>query len=463
MPSKSRDRPWFIAALAMVIVLTVGVRIGRDVATLRPRFDEPWIRAPIETIVRDGWSVRTAIDFEETKGPAMVWPYALFGQFVGGGLGDLRLATMVFFVVGTALLLAIARRAGVHGPGLLAVALLHCLVPQQLVLSQLVMSEAIFVATVLAMILVFLRGFERRDGGSGCSIAAPVLFGLLLSVALHNRVHAVAFAAACALVAVQRDRLRAWPWVAALLLAGLSRVPLMLRWEGLVSPKYREMHQLGGGSASLLQCSNATYLLAALLPWTAVFLWPAWRGEAAGRGMSPDDRAAGRRWIVVAAVMGLLLAWVAPPLLASRLPAPSDWQVRAPDGLSRYLGPAATIARLGGASIAVQGAVLGVLAAIGSASLGAIAVLSWRRQRADRGHATEATEEHILGRLTFWTLVSGIALYVTTQSFVLDRYILPWAALVPILWWRWLPRWLVALMAVALAALAAQGVVRWLS
>jgi hypothetical protein len=33
----------------------------------------------------------------------------------------------------------------------------------------------------------------------------------------------------------------------------------------------------------------------------------------------------------------------------------------------------------------------------------------------------------------------------------------------PILWWRWLPRWLLALFAMALLAMAAQQVRGWLT
>ncbi|MFO0873742.1 MAG: hypothetical protein U0575_07185 [Phycisphaerales bacterium] len=133
----------------LVIVIAVTLRGVCDVAALGPRFDEQWIRVPIDGILRDGWSVRTAIDFEETKGPGMIWPYAALGAIVGGTLADLRWITVACFVAGVVPLLLLARRAGVVGAGLVAVAALYCLLPQQLVLGQLVMSEPLFVTTTL--------------------------------------------------------------------------------------------------------------------------------------------------------------------------------------------------------------------------------------------------------------------------------------------------------------------------
>lgn len=476
----------------LVIVIAVTLRGVCDVAALGPRFDEQWIRVPIDGILRDGWSVRTAIDFEETKGPGMIWPYAALGAIVGGTLADLRWITVACFVAGVVPLLLLARRAGVVGAGLVAVAALYCLLPQQLVLGQLVMSEPLFVTTTLFMLLAFVWGFARERGWTGATasvdgratmaglgavdgrgahpVAGPILYGVLLSVALHNRVHAVAFAAACCIVAMQRDGRGAWPWWLATALAGLSRVPLWLRWGGLASPMYRDMHHLGGGATPLVQWSNATYLLAALVPWTAVLLWPAWRGSSPepavgvgpiGRRIANDpDRAAARWWIAAGAALGAILGALAPPALASRVPPPAAWAERVPEGLVRYLGFAASAARAAGASIVVQSIVLGALATLGAASLAALGALSWRSRRAD---ASPETDERLLGRLTFWTLASGIGLYSTTQAFGTDRYILPWAALMPILWWRWLPRWLLALFAMALLAMAAQQVRGWLT
>jgi len=70
---------------------------------------------------------------------------------------------------------------------------------------------------------------------------------VLLAILLHNRIHAVAFAGAICLTAFGRDRLRSWPWWLACVLAGICRLPLWMRWGGLVSPEYQSMHGLGLG------------------------------------------------------------------------------------------------------------------------------------------------------------------------------------------------------------------------
>ena len=49
--------------------------------------------------------VETAIDFKETKGPTLIWTYAVGGAALGGTLNDLRLVSVLFFVAGIAPLL----------------------------------------------------------------------------------------------------------------------------------------------------------------------------------------------------------------------------------------------------------------------------------------------------------------------------------------------------------------------
>ncbi len=452
-PGSGRDAPghsrwWFAAALGVALLVALGLRVGTRISALGQRFDEPWTRQPIEAIVAEGWSVRTAIDFEETKGPAFVWPYAAMAEVLGGELARLRLTTVLFFVLGAIPLLVIARRCGVTGIGLTVVAILYCLLPQHAVLGQLLMSEAGFVLGSLLLTLVFLWGFGVSDD-NWHPLAGPILFGLLLAVLLHHRIHAVAFAPAACLLAWSRFGRGSWPWWCACALAGASRIPLWIRWGGLVSPDYQDMHALAGasgGGGALLSLGNATYLAAALVPWTAVFL------------VLPRQRS-NRVWIAAGAILGLALAVVAPPRLDDRLPTPAILLARGDQGMSPYLGLASSVARTLSDTPMVQSAMLGAMAVIGLAGLGALAGAAWSRRRADQ---PPFGDERGLARFVILTLLAGIGLYALTRSFVLDRYLLPWAAAMPVLWWRLLPRGVTVALIIALAAMTAAGVARWL-
>ena len=136
---------WWLVGVGVLIALMVGLRMSTRIADRGPVFDERWITRPIAEIIRKGWSVPTAIDFQETKGPAMIWPYALWGQLFisnsqevvpedvsGGGRGSgrpeawtspipggpapappkmlatLRMFSMVCFVLGGALVMLLA-------------------------------------------------------------------------------------------------------------------------------------------------------------------------------------------------------------------------------------------------------------------------------------------------------------------------------------------------------------------
>jgi hypothetical protein len=293
-----------IGALVLVLAVAVVLRYGTNILGKGLVFDEGFILVPIENLLIRGWSVETAIDFKETKGPAFVWAYALAGAVVGPDLNDLRFVSVVFFVVGVVPLLLICRacaRTGaggggrLAGPGMLMVAGLYALLPHNAVLGQLLMSEPSFVFGSLWLMWAFVWGFgTSRDDHH--AILGPVVFGVILAVLLHHRVHAAAFGAAAALTALERDRWRSWPWWVACAAAGLARVPLWIRWGGLVAPEYQSMHALGFSPDSL------TYLAAAVVPLAALFLWPAalflWPGSPAmttARGAGSSGRARG--WV----------------------------------------------------------------------------------------------------------------------------------------------------------------------
>jgi hypothetical protein len=278
------------------------------------------------------------------------------------------------------------------------------------------MSEPLFILGALWLAWIFLWG-SGGEGGRAHPVAGPILFGAVLAVLLHVRVHAVAFAAAASLVALERDGRRAWPWIAACAAAGLCRVPLWIRWGGLVSPAYQGAHGLG------LDLDAATYLVAATIPLLAVFLWPALR--AAG--------GAGRRVVACGAAAGLLLALAARPDLTETMTV---------DGLEvdRYMGLVWGVAgRITGDPV-LAGVVVGGLAVLGAAGLGALAACAWSRGPRDVPAAA--------ARLQLVTLAAGCAMYGLTRSVVYDRYLLQWAILLPVVWVGRLGR----------AALLAEGV-----
>ena len=97
--SERSSRIWALVAMACMLAVFLGLRFGTGVLQSPERWDEPYITVPMFELMEQGWSVDTAIDFEETKGPALIWPYALLGQAMGGSLDDLRLVSGLFFVL----------------------------------------------------------------------------------------------------------------------------------------------------------------------------------------------------------------------------------------------------------------------------------------------------------------------------------------------------------------------------
>lgn len=433
------DRLWALAAIALVVVAGVGLRLGTRVLDTPAVFDEPFIRGPIEDLLHEGWTVKTAIDFKETKGPTLIWTYALFGEVLGDDLNDFRLTTVLFFIGSVVPLLLIARRIDVHGPGLVAVAALYALMPYNAVLGQLLMSEATFVFGTLWLYWVFLWGFGD-DSTSERRVLGPLLFGLILSLLLHNRVHAVAYAGAVALIAFERDRWRSWPWWLGCVLAGASRIPLWMRWGGLVHPDYQSMHHVG------FRLDSLSYLAAAFVPFLVAFLWPALRERRWRRNLA---------FILPTAGIGLVLAVVAQPNLAVFAGATERFQGviagvitrldpnSSPDHIPTFVRIAMTL-----------------LATIGLASLGALASLSWRKSDNESDVGLRRTA--LCGRLMVWTLATGWGLYAFTQGWVFDRYLLPWAILLPLLWLKWLPRWMLTVQAIGLSAIVTHHTLVWL-
>jgi hypothetical protein len=403
-----------LGAFLLVLVTAMALRYATNILDKDAIFDERYIRLPIDDLLARGWSVETAIDFTETKGPTLIWAYGIGGELVGSDLNRLRLVSVFFFVLGAVPLLLISRHCGLPGPALPLVAGFYVLLPQNPVIGQLLMSEPSFICGSLWLLWVFVWGFGDSIETQR-SIAGPIGVGVILAILLHLRIHAVAFAAAMVFVAAERDRRRSWPWWVACAVAGLSRVPLMIRWDGLVSPEYQSAHGLG------LNMDSMTYLAAALVPMTAVLLWP-------GR----------RRWIVAGAAVGLLLAVAATPSFTDTIHI-LDRDIR------RYLGFVMLALRRITDSPGLTALLVGALAVTGAAAMGALGSIAWQRPAVDR--------LGVVYRLQFWTLVIGCFLYGMTDAVVYDRYLLSWAVLMPIVWVAALPRTAQGLQCAGLLAL----------
>jgi hypothetical protein len=432
--AKNGSTRWMLAAVLVIAVFALALRYGTGVLSKGTIFDEPFIVQPIHNLIVQGWSVETAIDYRETKGPAFVWAYALAGDVVGPSLNALRLVSLVFFVAGVVPLLLLCRACAatespgagrLAGEGMLVVAVLYALLPHNAVLGQLVMSEPSFVFGALWLMWVFVWGFGT-SADDGHAVLGPVIFSALLAVLMHHRIHAAAFGAAAALTAFERDRWRSWPWWLAGLAAGLLRVPLWIRWGGPVAPEFQTMHDVGFSPDAV------TYLAAAVVPLCAIFLWPALR-EPACRPR--------RRLVWAGGVVGIILVLVAMPSLSDMMP----WGNRE---VHRFLGVIATTLKVSTGSALVQSLLLGALAVVGAASLGALAAVAFARPPRDR--------IGVVCRLAMWTLVAGPAMYAVTRAMVFDRYLLPWAVLLPIAWTAALSRRVLLVQALLLAAIFAR-------
>ena len=457
--------PWGLMGLLLLVVTVFVLRGATEVADKAPVFDERWITRPMAELVRHGWSMETAIDYQETKGPSLIWPYALWaGALVddphevvnaerieqdppgiwasplpGGAapappdmLAVLRGMSMLCFVLGGLLLLLLARVCTVRGPPLLMVCVLYALLPYQLVFSQLVMGEVSFILMAIALLMTVCWGMG--DGRRSVHrFMGPLLYGLLLWVALHNRLHAIAFAPAVCLVAWQREDLRSWPWWVASLGAVLLRVPLWIRWDGPVTSDFQNVHGMG------LRLESLTYLGAAMALPLGCFLL-AWTLQFRRQRL---------QWLpVVGMVLGVLLAIVAMPDLS----VPTSLDMTQP--LDRYQGLAASWALLAEGFGIPSGLMIAVLCAIGLGGLGALTAM------AHRWRLTSLAS--VILRVQAFTLGAGWLLYSLTRGFVFDRYVMIWAVALPIAWLLLLPRWLLAVQTICLAVAAGVLVHNWL-
>ncbi|MDG2478044.1 MAG: hypothetical protein P8M32_09145 [Phycisphaerales bacterium] len=463
------DRNWGMVSMLFIVVMAFGLRWGTQITQRGPIFDERWITRPIADLIRHGWSVERAIDFQETKGPALIWPYAVGGRWLtddpqeiagpdappGGKRGrspeawdppipgdpapaapkmlaSLRLISLLCFVLSVVPLLVLASACGIRGPPLLAVTVLFTLLPQLAIFSQIVMGEASFVLLALVMLCVVVWGCGVGNGTKH-PVAGPILYAILLGVLLHSRIHAAPLAVAVALATFHRESWRSWPWWVASVVGGLVRLPLWIRWGGPVSSDFQQLHGVG------LRLESLTYLAAAMALPLAIFL-VAW----------VLNRRRGRWWWIPVAGMGVgvFLSVVAPNDLS--VPSALDLTLLQ----DRYQGAAATAAiTIGGQGVG-SAVILGILAVLGLGGLGALLAAAL-----DRPPRTIAG---LVLRMQAYAILCGWLMYAMTRGFVFDRYLLVWCAALPIAWVLVLPRPLVVLQFFPLVVSLAWFVYTWL-
>jgi len=448
-PGRRRDHRRGRCGLAIVLAAIVLMAVTLAVRSLAappldpPIWDEPVMLPVVTAIEEQGWTTATLIDYEDTKGPVF---FALYAASVAGGadyddptdlLRDLRRTSRILFVAGGIVLVGlIVTRAAPPGREIawgLAGAAAWMLLPYNLLLGQLFMSEPSFSVGVLLLVLAFL-GTSPAAGTSASGGArprrtawrGPVVAGVVLALLLHHRIHAVVWAGAIVLVATWREGPGAWRWWFAFALAGLARVPLMLRWDGLVTEAYQDRYGFG------FRLESLTYLAAALAPYTAVLLVARW--------LDPERRRAGGHGggllVLGAGLAGGLLAVIAPPRLDLT-----------------YLGMTATALRALPGPALVESAVLGLLAALGLAGLAAGFVNAARSGISARRRRLEV--------LALLPLVLGWGLYALTRGDVYDRYLLAFSLLLPIVWLDVRPRALVAVQGLGLLMLLVLGFEAW--
>ncbi|MDG2094403.1 MAG: hypothetical protein P8J89_03950 [Phycisphaerales bacterium] len=424
----SRDGWWVLVSIALLVVLSFFFRWSSSVMEKGPTWDERYILVPIIDLVQQGWSVETAIDFQEAKGPAMIWPYAIWAEVFGDSINTLRLLSLICLLLTCLPLMWLALRCGLSPPALPLVSLGLFLLPFEALLAQLVMGEPSYVLGVALMLAVVIWGSARSDDdpiGSERRFLGPFWYAIILIVLLHSRIHVVPITGGICLALFCRDGFRSWPWWLASIIAGLLRIPLWIRWGGLVSSDYQGMHGLGLRLESLTYFGAAFAILFGifLLVWLAryrhlVFWW----------------------WAPAGVGLGFLMGYMVPPDLID----PHSWEAINVKSISLFLGPTRSLAVGLAPDEALQWLPISILCAIGLGGLGSFGAMAFQY----RSSETIAT----VARIQFITMLCAWGLYLFTHGFVFDRFILAWTALMPILWVAMLPRWAWFIQAMALVA-----------
>ena len=368
-------------------------------APVHSTFDERFMLPVVEELAERWPEPSVWWDFEDTKGPAFFVPAAVLFD-AGIGLGGLRLFNLLIAICSAGLVGMVVKKGWCSAA---LTGLLLAFLPYHTVLSHLFMSEPSFVLGSIILGVLATTGPKGEPG-----LWRPMAFGLGLAILLHHRAHAVVPAAAATLVALQRDGSPAWRYVLAGLVAGILRLPLYMEWGGLVSPDYASRYGLG--------CSpEATvYLLGALAPLV-------WVGVPLGWSRNP-------RLIAWVGILAVMIALVAGPDLSS-----TDGGVRL-DGTSplRFQGLFATV--LKELPVNTQAFAMPLMVAVGTMGLAGL-YLRLPKPRLD--------EQDGFPQYGWYLLAFGCLLYVATRGAVYDRYLLCFAAGLPVLLVRHTPGWAV--------------------
>ncbi|MBC8200916.1 MAG: hypothetical protein H8E86_02625 [Planctomycetes bacterium] len=415
---------WVIGATLLVVVVLFGIRWMTDLMTKGPILDAKYITVPIVDIMEKGWSFQTAIDYEETKGPAMIWQYAFFGKLLGGSLNDLRLVSLWSSALAFFVLAWIAVRSAVYKRELLYIAVGWLLIPYNMLFSEIVMGEISFLLLSVLAVAFYIWGTQENIP-KWKRVLGPVLYCVAITLALHSRIHVVALAGAVCFTAFALQGKQSWPWWIASAVAGLLRIPLWLHWGGLVSPEYQTLHGLG------IRLESMAYLAAALVPFVGVFAITGWRIKNA------------RRRICAAFFIGCMLIVVAMPDLS--VPDFIDYE----NNTDRFQGLVATVVLNITSNAYVQQYIFAFLAGIGLAGLAGLFACKEKSAR--------------VGSIAFWSLAFGWLLYGFTRGFVFDRFLLTWAFLLPIVWYQVLPKKLLIAQLLLLVVIASILIVNYLT
>jgi len=202
------------------------------------------------------------------------------------------------------------------------------------------------------------------------------------------------------------------------------RIPLWIRWGGLVSPDYQSLHGLG------FRIESVAYLAAALFPFVGIFI------------LDKVRDAKNIFWMCVAFCVGFALVMIAQPDLT----VPSVIDYASPN--ERFQGIVATAVKLISSDILMQQFALALFAGLGLAGLSS---LIYNNQKSSRISAIAA-----------WSLLLGWGLYAFTRGFVFDRFILTWAFLLPFVYVNTLTKRYLFIQYAVLALIAIRLSVLWL-
>ena len=431
-----------LAGCALLLASLLLLRWWGGIAGRGMMWDEGQMYPIVENISQSDWSWDSLVNYQDTKGPAFFWLYAAFEPLLGGGLSSLRWLSILLTTLCALPLALLCRHAGMRLGDSLLITAFFLVLPYNLVLSELFMSEPSFLLGALLLATSVTWALDHPSDRVR-HVIGPVLYAVLLAVLLHHRAHAVAMAGAVCLLALFRSFREARPWWIATVIAGLLRVPLFLLWGGLVGAKYQARYGLG------FRLDSLVYLAIAALPCTLIFTFPMIQRLWIAPEPGPGTRNI-RSVLVWAAIVGATAGAFALPDL------PLYFGAAAAGGDGNFQGPLATALRpIQDWSGPLYLVTTCLLAAVGFVSIAAMMVAAF-----DHGPTATPcigrlrTNGNLLVRFAAVTLGAGWLLSALSKGDIFDRYLLAYLALMPFVWVMRLSRRFCALQFCTLLVLA---------